>query len=160
MCAEETVVREQCLESFREYTKLFSDDQIHNQVCNLVQFLFIKINTISNQEYFTGKVSSCYLIRMIYDRAGKEKEKLRNLYYRLCDDETPLIKKAAAKEFGPLCTVMEKEVVTPDMINYFKKFMVDSDNIKVTALASLVQLVKLFQNTDQQRLNLQSITYI
>jgi len=53
--------------------------------------------------------------------------------------------------------VMEKEVVTPDMINYFKKFMVDSDNIKVTALASLVQLVKLFQNTDQQRLNVQSI---
>ena len=94
---------------------------------------------------------------MIYDRAGKEKEKLRNLYYKLCDDETPLIKKAAAKELGPLCTVMEKEVVTPDMINYFKKFMVDSDNIKVTSLASLVQLVKLFQNTDQQRLNVQSI---
>jgi serine/threonine-protein phosphatase 2A regulatory subunit A len=93
---------------------------------------------------------------MVYERAGKEKEKLRNLYYRLCDDETPLIKKAAAKEFGPLCTVMEKEVVTPDMINYFKKFMVDSDNIKVTALASLIQLVKLFQNTDQQRLNVQS----
>lgn len=149
LCAEETVVREQSLESFREYTKLFSDDQVHNQVCTLV-------NTISSNDYFTGKVSACYLIRMIYERAGKEKEKLRNLYYRLCDDETPLIKKAAAKEFGPLCTVMEKEVVTPDMINYFRKFMVDSDNIKVTALASLVQLVKLFQNTDQQRLNVQS----
>src|ERR1700722_6070572 len=95
------------------------------------------------------------MIRMIYERAGKEKEKLRNLYFRLCDDETPLIKKAAAKEFGPLCMVMEKEVVNPDMINYFKKFMVDSDNVKVTALGSLVYLVKLFHNTDQQRLNVQ-----
>ncbi len=115
------------------------------------------ITIISNQEYFTGKVSACYLIRMAYEKAGKEREKLRNLYYKLCDDETPLIKRTAAKEFGPLCLVMEKEIVNPEMINYFKKFMSDSDSVKVIALSSLVQLVKLFQNTDNQRLNVQVV---
>ena len=94
---------------------------------------------------------------MIYEKSGKEKEKLRNLYFKLCDDETPLIKKAAAKEFGPLCTVMEKEIVNSEMVNYYKKFMTDSDNIKVIALNSLVNLVKLFQNTDLQRFNVQVV---
>jgi serine/threonine-protein phosphatase 2A regulatory subunit A len=150
LCVEETVVREQAIEGSRELIKMFNDDQIQKDVMNL-------ITTIFNQEYFTGKVSVCYLIRMCYERAGKEKEKLRAMYFKLCEDETPLIKRSAAKEFGPLCLVMEKEVVNPDMINYFKKFMTDSDSVKVIALSSLIQLVKLFHNTDQQRLNVQVV---
>lgn len=150
LCVEETVVREQAVEGMRDLVKLFNEEQIQKDVIGL-------INTISSQEYFTGKVSACYLIRMCYEKAGKEKEKLRSLYFKLCDDETPLIKRSAAKEFGPLCLVMEKEVVNPDMINYFKKFMTDSDSVKVIALSSLIQLVKLFQNTDQQRLNVQVV---
>jgi len=84
------------------------------------------------------------MIRMVYQKSGKDKEKLRQLYFKLCDEELPLIKRAAAKEFGHLCTVMEKEVVNPDMINYFKKFMNESDSIRVLLLSSLIHLVKLF----------------
>lgn len=150
LCVEETVVREQMVESMRDFIKFFSDDQIQKDIISLIM-------TISSQDYFTGKVSSCFLIRMCYEKAGKEKEKLRSLYYKLCDDDTPLIKRSAAKEFGPLCMVMEKEVVNPDMMNYFKKFMSDSDSVKVIALSSLIQLVKLFQNTEHQRLNVQVV---
>jgi serine/threonine-protein phosphatase 2A regulatory subunit A len=150
LCVEETVVRDQTTEGTREIIKMFNEEQIQKDVMNLIM-------AISNQEYFTGKVSACYLIRMAYEKAGKEKEKLRNLYFKLCDDETPLIKRTAAKEFGPLCLVMEKEIVNPEMINYFKKFMSDSDSVKVIALSSLIQLVKLFQNTDNQRLNVQVV---
>lgn len=150
LCVEETVVRDQTVEGTREIIKLFNEEQTQKDLMNL-------ITMISNQEYFTGKVSACYLIRMAYEKAGKEREKLRNLYYKLCDDETPLIKRTAAKEFGPLCLIMEKEIVNPEMINYFKKFMSDSDSVKVIALSSLIQLVKLFQNTDNQRLNVQVV---
>jgi serine/threonine-protein phosphatase 2A regulatory subunit A len=150
LCVEETVVREQAVESMREFIKILTDDQVQKDVVGM-------ISNIANQEYFTGKVSACYLIRMCYERAGKEKEKLKALYFTFCDDETPLIKRTAAKEFGLLCLVMEKEVVNPDMINYFKKFMTDSDSVKVIALSSLIQLVKLFQNTEQQRLNVQVV---
>ena len=66
------------------------------------------------------------MIRMIYSKAGKHKESLKNLYFKFCDDETPLIKRAAAKEFGLLCTVMEKSIVNNDMIPYFRKFIGDS----------------------------------
>lgn len=150
LCQEETVVREQTVEGMREIIKYFNEEQIQKDIMNLITY-------ISSQEYFTGKVSAGFLIRMCYEKAGKEKEKLKNLYFKLCDDETPLIKRTAAKEFGPLCLVMEKEVVNPEMINYFKKFMADSDSVKTLALSSLIQLVKLFQNTEHQRLNIQVV---
>lgn len=147
---EETVVREQAAEAMREFIKFLSDEQIQKDIINL-------INYISGQEYFTWKVSSCYLIRICYEKAGKEKEKLRGLYFKLCDDETPLIKKTAAKEFGPLCLVMERDIVYTDMVTYYKKLMTESDSIRVTLLPSLIQLVKIFQNTDYQRINLQFV---
>lgn len=157
LCVEETVVREQTVENMRDFTACFSDELIQSHIIPLVSpFLTSKFNNVANQEYFTGKVSACYIIRMIYPKAGKHKESLKAMYFKFCDDETPLIKKSAAKEFGLLCMVMDKETVNNDMVNYYKKFMVDSDNIKVLALDSLIQLVKLFQNTDQQRINVSS----
>lgn len=150
LCAEETVVRETAIESMREIIKTLSDEVIFNQILPIIY-------NISNQENFTGKVSACYMIRMVYQKAGKDKEKLRVLYFKLCDEDLPLIKRAAAKEFGYLCTIMEKEVVNPDMITYFKKFMNESDSIRVLLLDSLVHLVKLFQNTDLQRINVQVV---
>lgn len=150
LCAEETVVRETCIESMREIIKNLGEDVIYNHVLPIIY-------NISLQENFTGRVSAVYLIRMVYQKAGKDKEKLRSLYFKLCDEDLPLIKRAAAKEFGYLCTVMEKEVVNPDMINYFKKFMNESDSIRVLLLSSLIHLVKLFQNTELQRINVQVV---
>jgi serine/threonine-protein phosphatase 2A regulatory subunit A len=150
LCAEETVVRETTIESMREIIKTLGDDIIYNQILPIIY-------NISLQENFTGRVSAVYLIRMVYQKAGKDKEKLRSLYFKLCDEDLPLIKRAAAKEFGYLCLVMEKEVVNPDMINYFKKFMNESDSIRVLLLSSLVHLVKLFQNTELQRINVQVV---
>jgi serine/threonine-protein phosphatase 2A regulatory subunit A len=150
LCAEETVVRETIIESLREIIKNLPDDIIYSQILPIIY-------NISNQENFTGRVSACYMVRMVYQKAGKDKEKLRSLYFKLCDEDLPLTKRAAAKEFGHLCMVMEKEVVNPDMINYFKKFMNESDSIRVLLLSSLVQLVKLFQNTDLQRINVQVV---
>lgn len=150
LCAEETVVRETTIESMREIVKSLSDDLIVSHVIPIIY-------NISGQENFTGRVSAVYMIRMVYQKAGKEKEKLRTVYFKLCDEDLPLIKRAAAKEFGSLCKVMEKEVVNPDMINYFKKFMNESDSIRVLLLNSLVDLVKLFNNTELQRINIQVV---
>lgn len=150
LCAEETVVRETTIEILRDIIKNLSDDIIYNHILPIIY-------NISSQENFTGKVSACYMIRMVYQKAGKDKEKLRSLYFKLCDEDLPLIKRSAAKEFGYLCLVMEKEVVNPDMINYFKKFMNESDSIRVTLLSSLVHLVKLFQNSELQRINVQVV---
>jgi serine/threonine-protein phosphatase 2A regulatory subunit A len=97
------------------------------------------------------------LIRICYPKAGKEKERLVNLYSKLCDDDTPIIKRTAAKEFGPLCLIIEKDVVKSEMLNYYKKFMNESDTVRVTILPAIVQLSKILQDSESQKLHLQNI---
>ena len=147
---EETVVRESAVEGMRKLITSLSDDQVQKDIVPLIL-------NIANQEAFQWKVSSICLIRTAYPKAGKEKDKLRALYFKLCDDETPIIKRTAAKEFGPLCLVIEKDHVSNDMITYYKKFMNETDSVRVTILPSLVQLAKLFQNSDLQKTNLQFV---
>ena len=147
---EETVVRESAVEGLRKLVPFFTEDQVQKDLIPMV------IN-ISNIEAFQWKVSACYLIRICYPKAGKEKEKLVNLYFKLCDDDTPIIKRTAAKEFGPLCLIVEKDTVKSEMFSCFKKFMDESDTVRVTILPSIVQLTKIFQDPEIQKLHIQSI---
>ena len=148
---EETVVRESTVEGLRKLIPSLTDDQVQSEVIPMIL-------NISNKDAFQWKVSACYLVRICYPKAGKEKEKLRSLYFKLCDDETPIIKRTAAKEFGPLCLTMEKEHVSNEMINYYKKFINETDTVRVTILPALVQLAKLFQNSETQKLNLDFVS--
>ena len=147
---EETVVRESTVEGIKKLVQSFSDEQIQKDLIPMVL-------NISNMEAFQWKVSACYLIRICYPKAGKEKERLLNLYFKLCDDDTPIIKRTAAKEFGPLCLIVEKDFVKNEMISYYKKFMGESDTVRVTILPSLIQLAKIFQDGESQKTNLQYI---
>ena len=147
---EETVVRQSAVEGLRKLVLSFSEEQVQKDLIPMV------IN-ISNIEAFQWKVSACYLIRICYPKAGKEKEKLVNLYFKLCEDETPIIKRTAAKEFGPLCLIIEKDTVKSEMLNCYKKFMDESDTVRVTILPSIVQLSKIFRDPELQKLHIQSI---
>ena len=135
---EETVVRQSAVEGLRKLVPSFSEEQVQKNLIPMV------IN-ISNIEAFQWKVSACYLIRICYPKAGKEKEKLVNLYFKLCEDDTPIIKRTAAKEFGPLCLIIEKDTVKSEMLNCYKKFMDESDTVRVTILPSIVQLLNGLQ---------------
>ena len=147
---EETVVRESTVEGLRKLVPSFSEEQVQKDLIPMV------VN-ISNTEAFQWKVSACYLIRICYPKAGKEKEKLVNLYFKLCDDDTPIIKRTAAKEFGPLCLIIEKDTVKSEMLNCYKKFMNESDTVRVTILPSIVQLSKIFQEPELQKQHIQNI---
>ena len=141
---EETVVRESAVEGLRKLVPSFSDEQVQKD-------LIPNVINISNIEAFQWKVSACYLIRICYPKAGKEKEKLVNLYLKLCDDDTPIIKRTAAKEFGPLCLVIEKDIVKSEMLSCYRNFMEESDTVRVTILPSIVQLTKIFQDPELQK---------
>ncbi|MCQ2816007.1 MAG: hypothetical protein MJ252_01965 [archaeon] len=148
---EESVVRESAIEKMRNLVPTLDETIIQ-------KYLVPLILSIATMDSFQWKVSAIYLIRMCYQKAGKDKEKLRALYFKLCDDDTPIIKRTAAKEFGPLCLILEKNYVTSDMVSYYKMFMNESDIIRVTNLPSLVQLVSLSKNIPElQKTSLQFI---
>ena len=147
---EETVVRESAVEGLRKLVPYFSEEQVQKDLIPMV------IN-ISNIEAFQWKVSACYLIRICYPKAGKEKEKLVNLYFKLCEDETPIIKRTAAKEFGPLCLIIEKDTVKSEMLLCYWNFMNESDTVRVTILPAIVQLTKIFHDPELQKSHIQII---
>ena len=147
---EETVVRESTIVGLKKIIPSLSNEQVQSEVIPMIL-------QIAENPMFQTKVSSCYLIRVVYPKAGNYKDKLRELYFKLCDDDTPIIKRTAAKEFGQFCLVLEKEIVHSEMVTYYKKFMTESDSVRVTILPSLVQLVKLFQNSESQKTTIQFV---
>lgn len=149
--SDESVVRESAIKQMRELVDILDESQVQKYLVPLIM-------SISNMEGFQWKVSAIYLIRMCYTKVGKDKDKLKALYFKLCEDDTPIIKRTAAKEFGPFCLIVEKNVVASDMIQYYKMFMNESDIIRATILPSLVQLVSLSKNNQElQRVCLQFI---
>ncbi len=65
--SEETVVRESTVEGLRKLVPSLSDEQVQK---DLIPMLL----NISNMEAFQWKISSCYLIRICYPKARKEKK--------------------------------------------------------------------------------------
>jgi serine/threonine-protein phosphatase 2A regulatory subunit A len=91
--ADETVVREQATKSLTTISKSLSDSEIQNQ------FIAIVLKLASG-EWFTGRVSSCALFFPAYSRAGPQKEKLRKKFVELCNEDTPMIRRACASKIG------------------------------------------------------------
>jgi serine/threonine-protein phosphatase 2A regulatory subunit A len=53
--------------------------------------------------------------------------------------------------------IIEKDTVKSEMLNYYKKFMNESDTVRVTILPSIVQLSKILQDSESQKLHMQNI---
>jgi len=90
---DETVVREQAARSLTTISKDLSDAEIQNVFAPLV----IKL---AQGEWFTGRVSSCHLFTPSYAKAGPQKEKLRKKFIELCNEDTPMIRRACASKLG------------------------------------------------------------
>lgn len=89
----ETVVREQASKSLVAICEHLSDAEIQNVFAPLV----IKL---SQCEWFMGKTSSCALFIACYPKSGPQKEKLRKKFIELCNEDTPLIRRACALRLG------------------------------------------------------------
>lgn len=63
---------------------------------------------LAQGEWFTGRVSSCHLFYPAYSRSNAQKEKLRKKFIELCQEDTPMIRRACAAKLGPFCTMLEK----------------------------------------------------
>ena len=82
-----------------------SDAEIQNDFAPLV----IKL---AQGEWFTGRVSSCHLFYPCYAKSGSAmKEKLRKKFIELCNEDTPMIRRACASKLGQFATQLDKQHV-------------------------------------------------
>ena len=101
---DETVVREQAIKSLTVISAELSDQEMQNVFCPLVIRL-------AQAEFFTGRVSSCGLFFHAYPRSNAQKERLRKKFMELCQEDTPMIRRACAARLGDFSTQLEKQHV-------------------------------------------------
>jgi serine/threonine-protein phosphatase 2A regulatory subunit A len=99
--SDETVVREQSVRSLITISEALSDTEIQNVFAPMVIRL-------AQGEWFTGRVSSCSLFFHAYPRSGAQKERLRKKFMELCQEDTPMIRRACASKLGQFSTQLEK----------------------------------------------------
>lgn len=109
-----------------------------------VQGTFVPlVMELINEEWFTGRLTAALLIPTAYPKATpKQKEKLRSFYHKLCHDEMPMVRKAAAGKIGNFAKNVEKEVCEEEIIpNYEQLTQDEHDNIKLAATEKLHEMV-------------------
>lgn len=83
---------------------------------------------LAQGEWFTSRVSACGLFAVAYPRANPSQHpELRQMFAQLCHDETPMVRRAAAQKLGPFAGVVEREVVSRDLLPLFTDLTSDGE---------------------------------
>ncbi|CAH1967693.1 unnamed protein product [Acanthoscelides obtectus] len=100
---DETVVREKAVASMNQI--------VRNMDTEMIQKVFLPVvEAMSNEEWFTGKCSATGLFAVVYPHASEEKKAdLRNIYKILIQDDSPIVRRAAAINLLDLIELMDPQ---------------------------------------------------
>lgn len=91
---EETLVRDKAAESISNISKDLSPQQIDEHFVPLLRRL-------STGDWFTSRTSACALFAAAYPKANPEaQDEKRRLFATLVADDTPMVRRAAARALG------------------------------------------------------------
>lgn len=140
---EETVVRDKAVESLRNVAAQHSAHDLEVHVIPTLQRLV-------SGEWFTSRTSACGLFSVCYPRVpASVKAELRNLFRQLCQDETPMVRRAAAGKLGEFAKVVEVEYLKADLIPMFVQLAQDDqDSVRLLAVEACVSIAQLLQQED------------
>eukprot|EP00360_Condylostoma_magnum_P000703 CAMPEP_0168315120 /NCGR_PEP_ID=MMETSP0210-20121227/10196_1 /TAXON_ID=40633 /ORGANISM="Condylostoma magnum, Strain COL2" /LENGTH=56 /DNA_ID=CAMNT_0008286505 /DNA_START=376 /DNA_END=546 /DNA_ORIENTATION=- len=51
---------------------------------------------LASSDVFSARVSACGLFSAVYSRSGGAKDRLRQRFLELCNEESPIVRRAAA----------------------------------------------------------------
>eukprot|EP00298_Acanthocystis_sp_HF-20_P013361 c20311_g1_i1.p1 GENE.c20311_g1_i1~~c20311_g1_i1.p1 ORF type:complete len:582 (-),score=211.56 c20311_g1_i1:50-1795(-) len=118
--AEETVVRDQAVESLVPIAEQLPAAEFDKYFIPLVAKLI-------DGDWFTSKISAASLIPLAYSKTNdvSARETLRKGFLNLCEDDSPLVRRAASSHFGRFVDVVEKEYVESLLLPAFLKLAND-----------------------------------
>lgn len=106
---------------------------------------------LAQGEWFTGRVSSCALFVPAYSRSNIQKEKLRKKFIELCNEDTPMIRRACASKIGLLATQLDKQHLIQELLPVFRQLSQDEqDAIRVMCLESFIPMAKYLNKEENQ----------
>lgn len=137
---EETLVRDKAAESISKLSVLLSPQQIE-------QYHLPLLRRLTQGDWFTSRTSACALFAAAYPIADTPvQEEMRKLFARLAEDETPMVRRSAAKALGPYAKALgdlpnHHPILISDIIPLYRKLASDDqDSVRLLTIPDLIAL--------------------
>lgn len=143
---EETLVREKAVDSLNQIAEQLSQEQLFHNFIPLIQ-------NLADADWFSSKVSACGLFRAVIVRAKDDslRKELLSLYLQLIQDDTPMVRRTAAKNLPILIDLLTQNLnlSTNEDWDYissmFQRIINDNqDSVKFLTVNTLISILKFF----------------
>ncbi|KAJ7071020.1 armadillo-type protein [Mycena amicta] len=134
---EETLVRDKAAESITKIAAVLSQAQIEEYYIPLLKRL-------SQGEWFTSRTSSAALYPAVYAKVSPAiQDDLRKSFVALGSDDTPMVRRAAAKWLGALLVHFSPQHVVSDGLPIYRRLQSDDqDSVRLLTVEDLIALSK------------------
>ncbi|GJN40262.1 hypothetical protein PR202_gb29451 [Eleusine coracana subsp. coracana] len=140
---EETCVRDKAVESLCRIGAQMKESDI-------IDWFIPVVKRLAAGEWFTARVSSCGLFHIAYPSASDQlKTELRTIYGQLCQDDMPMVRRAAASNLGKFAATVEQPHLKTEIISIFDDLTQDDqDSVRLLAVEGCAALGKLLEPQD------------
>lgn len=134
---EETTVRDAAVESLVKLVPKLPRADVAAKFVPLLKRL-------ANGDWFTTRVSATGLFTVCYPLVSEALQtELRSLFNNLCNDDTPMVRKAAFTQLGRVAGVLQKQFFKTDVYPLIKAVAADDmDNMRQFAIHACAALAK------------------
>ncbi|WVQ77026.1 hypothetical protein IAR50_006705 [Cryptococcus sp. DSM 104548] len=150
---EETLVREKAADSISKVSVLLTAQDLDKHFLPIIERL-------STGEWFTSRTSACALFAAPYPNATPStQQKMRQLFAGLCSDDTPMVRRAAAKALGPFSkaagTIPDQHaLIVSDLVPVYRKLSTDDqDSVRLLTIPDLIALASTL-TADETKIHL------
>jgi len=157
---EETLVRDKAAESINKVCQILSPAQI-------VEVYLPLLRRLSTGEWFTSRSSATALYASAYPRITSDaastssssdpsssssadlspatvtglREEMVKMFATLCTDDTPMVRRSAAKEMGAFTKQLDKQTLIKELVPVFRKLSSDDqDSVRLLTVDSLIAI--------------------
>jgi hypothetical protein len=134
---EETLVRDKAAQSANQVCAVLSQEQVDEHYVPLLRRL-------STGEWFTSRTSATAMYAAAYPKATPAvQEDLLKMFTKLCDDDTPMARRAAAKELGGFAKQLSHDTLLNDLLPAFRKLSTDDqDSVRLLTVDAMIAIAE------------------
>jgi hypothetical protein len=121
---------------------------LYSSFLNICVHLIIRalsFQRLAAGEWFTARVSSCGLFHIAYPSAPEQlKTELRMIYGQLCQDDMPMVRRAAASNLGKFAATIEQPHLKTEIMLIFDDLTQDGTFLVFVLILSFVHYAQLW----------------
>jgi serine/threonine-protein phosphatase 2A regulatory subunit A len=133
---EDVSVRQSSIQSMKKIISNFSDQ-------HLKEFYVPLMIRMTKKEWYTSRSSSLHLLHLCFERLSDvDRETIRASFFRLCTDETPNVRQAAAQNLSLMATKLTQGDINKSLISAITSLSNDEqDSVRIHCTMSCLSLL-------------------